>query len=184
MTDTGQARATDQLRHEHEVFLRALALLGGIGHRLEAGQPVDRDALAWLVEFFRTFVDRCHHAKEEQHLFPALERRGLPRHGGPVAVMLHEHEQGRVFLRALTQQDDARVASAIRGYATLLRAHIDKENQVLFPMADQLLADEEQGRLVGAFEAVEQEVVGPGIHERLLAELDRIEAPAGRPSAP
>lgn len=167
---------TAMLRHEHEVILRALGLLQRLGQGLEAGKPVNRQALAWLVDFFRTFADRCHHAKEERHLFPALERCGIPRHGGPVGVMLYEHEQGRAFLRAMVEGNDRQLAEAIRGYGTLLSGHIEKENGILFPMAEQVLAEEEQQVLVQAFDAVEQEVVGPGIHERLLADLDRLEA--------
>lgn len=166
---------TAMLRHEHEVILRALRLLQRLGQGLEAGKPVNRHALAWLVDFFRTFVDRCHHAKEERHLYPALERQGIPRHGGPVGVMLYEHEQGRAFIRAMVEGNDQQLAEAIRGYGTLLSGHIEKENGILFPMAEQVLAEEEQHGLVQAFDAVEQEVVGPGIHERLLSELDRIE---------
>lgn len=166
---------TATLRHEHEVILRALGLLERQGRSLETGQPVDRDALGWLVDFFKTFADRCHHGKEEQHLFPALERRGIPRAGGPVGVMLHEHEQGRALLRAMAAGEDRRAAQAIRGYAALLRAHIDKENGVLFPLAEQVLGEQEQRDLAAAFDAMELEVAGPGVHERLLARLAEIE---------
>jgi hypothetical protein len=66
-------------------------------------------------------------------------------------------------------------------------AHIDKENQILFPLAKQILAEEEQRAPAQAFDAVEHVVVGPGIHERLLLKLGRIEAaadgPAGRGQA-
>lgn len=163
------------LRHEHEVILRALALLEHVGGRLESGQPVNRQALGWLIEFFRTFADRCHHGKEEQHLFPALERHGLPKDSGPLGVMLHEHTEGRAFVRAIAEGDDATAAWAIRHYAALLRAHIDKENNVLFPLAEQVLPEEEQHALLSAFEEVEQAVAGPVVHERLLAELARLE---------
>lgn len=166
---------TARLREEHEVILRALSLLERLGRKLEAGGPVDRDGLQWLREFFSTFADRCHHGKEEQHLFPAMERHGIPREGGPLGVMLHEHEEGRAFLRAMAKGDDREIAGAIRGYATLLRAHIDKENGILFPMAEQILPDEEQRELLHAFEAVEQTVAGPGVHERLLARLTELE---------
>ena len=167
---------TEMLRHEHEVILRALTLLEGIGQGLEAGQPVDRKALGWLRDFFGTFADKCHHGKEEQHLFPAMERHGVPREGGPLGVMLHEHEEGRALVRAMAQDDDHQVAEAIRGYTTLLRAHIDKENEVLFPLAEELLPGAEQKELLAAFEAVEALVAGPRVHERLLAELARFEA--------
>lgn len=167
--------ATDMLREEHEVILRGLAILKRVGEGLESGRPVDRNALQWLVDFFRTFADRCHHGKEEAHLFPALEGHGIPKAGGPVGVMLVEHEEGRALVRAIAEGDDAQAAAAIRKYVTLLRAHIDKENGVLFPMAEQVLPEEEQRTLVHAFQEVEQTVVGPGVHEQLLAGLARLE---------
>jgi hemerythrin-like domain-containing protein/uncharacterized protein (DUF2249 family) len=169
---------TAALRHEHEIILRTLAVAERLGGALTAGQPVDRDALAWVVDFFRTFADRCHHGKEEQHLFPALERHGIPREGGPIGIMLEEHEQGRRFLAAMASGNDRAVAEAIRGYAQLLRAHIDKENGVLFPMAEQVLSEAERRALVTEFEDLEQTAVGPGVHERLLAGLTRLEGPA------
>ncbi|MFQ5946138.1 MAG: hemerythrin domain-containing protein [Anaerolineae bacterium] len=164
-----------RLRQEHDVILRALALTERLGQDLEAGEPADRTALAWLIDFFDTFADRCHLAKEEQHLFLALERRGIPREGGPVAVMLLEHDEVRAFLRAMRQGDDQQTAEAIRAYVALLRAHIDKENGVLFLLAEQVLPDEEQRMLLQAFDVVEQEVGGPGVHARFLAELARLD---------
>lgn len=178
------ATATGTLRHEHEVVLRALALLERLAQEMDAGGPADRSALEWLIAFFKTFADRCHHFKEEQHLFPALERRGIPRDGGPVGVMLAEHEEGRALLRAMRPEGGRETAEAIRAYAKLLRAHIDKENGVLFLLADHVLSAEDHQRLLAAFAAVEAEVVGPDVHERLLADLDRLErAAAGEPPA-
>ena len=173
------ATPTARLREEHEVILRALTVLERFGQALEDGEAVDRTGLAWLRTFFGTFADRCHHGKEEQHLFPALERRGMPREGGPLGVMLREHEEGRAHVRAMAQGDDRQVAAAIRDYVALLRAHIDKENGVLFPMAEQLLPETEQRGLLHAFEAVEETVAGPGVHERLLARLAELEGKAG-----
>src|SRR3990172_13287727 len=147
------AGPTETLRQEHEVILRGLAQLERLGKDLEAGKPLDRDALAWLVDFFRTFADRCHHGKEEQHLFPAMERHGIPREGGPLGVMLVEHDQGRAFIRAMAEGNDREAAEAITGYVTLLRAHIDKENDILFRMAEEVIPEAEQRGLAQAVEA-------------------------------
>lgn len=148
----GATSPTAMLRHEHEVILRALAILERIGQGLDARQPLDRKALEWLVDFFKTFADRCHHGKEEQHLFPILERYGVPRDGGPLGVMLVEHEQGRVLVRAMAEGENQEAGEAIHRYVTLLRAHIDKENNVLLPLAEQVLSEEEQHALLRAFE--------------------------------
>ena len=166
-----QTSLTGTLRDEHAVILRALVLLERLGQGLEAGRPVDRKLLTWLRDFFGSFADRCHHGKEEQVLFPALEQYGIPRERGPIGVMLDEHEEGRGFLQSMTQGDDRKTAEAIRGYTALLRAHIDKENNVLFPLAEQVLPQAEHERLLHEFEAVEHAVAGPDVHERILSEL-------------
>jgi hemerythrin-like domain-containing protein len=154
-----------------------LAVLERAGYRLGSGQGVDETAMSGLVDLLRTFADKCHHGKEEEHLFPALVGKGVPLEGGPVGVLLVEHEEGRGYLKTLSTSGDpaSRSAAALR-YVNLLRQHIEKENEVLFPMADELLSLEEQGKLAKLYEQVEREVVGPGVHEQLMARLATLEA--------
>lgn len=167
---------TETLRHEHRVVLLVLTGAEREANAIRGGAAVHAEAVEQMLEFFRNFVDRCHHAKEERHLFPALAAKGFSPESGPVAVMLHEHEQGRAAVRAIAaalpgaRAGDRKAALALAGsllgYAELLRAHIFKEDNVLFPMAEQVLPDEEQARLAGEFDAVEAEEIGPGVHER------------------
>jgi hemerythrin-like domain-containing protein len=165
--------ATAELRHEHEVILRALAIVERAGERLASGTPMDEAALGELVALVRTFADTCHHGKEEAELFPVLEAKGV---GAVLAPFLGEHEEGRAYLRALAGPGLAgERAAAARRYVGLLRDHIERENGVLFPMADEVLSIEEQTELAKRYAEVEERVVGPGIHEKLLATLDRLE---------
>ncbi|TAM54904.1 MAG: hemerythrin [Acidobacteria bacterium] len=167
---------TETLKHEHTIVLMVLEGAEREAAAIKSGAAVNGEKVELMVEFFKNFVDRCHHAKEEKHLFPALAAKGLPPESGPVAVMLHEHEQGRAAVRAIAaalpgaragEPKAAReLADALLGYAELLRGHIFKEDNVLFPMADQVLPAQEQARLAGAFDEVEREEIGPGVHER------------------
>ena len=166
--------ATADLRDEHEVILRALGVLERIADRLAAGRAVSDSTLTDLVQLLQTFADRCHHAKEEDQLFPAMRAKGA---GGTVAVFLEEHEEGRGYLRTLASGvSSAERAAAARRYVAMLQDHIQRENEVLFPMADELFTAEEHGALARAYEDVELRVVGAGVHEGLLATLARLEA--------
>jgi hemerythrin-like domain-containing protein len=141
-------------------------------------QRQDR-AASKLIDFIRTFADGCHHAKEEDLLFVRLGERGFPTQGGPVAVMLHEHELGRAHVAAVADGLEAAaagdevareaVAKHLAGYADLLRHHIFKEDNVLFPMADQALSTEDQVALAADFARVEHDEIGEGVHERYEA---------------
>jgi len=167
---------TAVLREEHEVILRALTVLERVGRILSQGKAVPPETIATLATFFRTFADKCHHAKEEAHLFPALVEHGIPNEGGPIGVMLQEHEEGRALVRTFAQADPATAVSAIRRFVVLLREHINKENEILFPMSEHVIPEREQAAILRAFELAEQEVAGPGVHEKLIADLEQLEA--------
>ncbi len=176
--------ATETLRHEHEAILKMLDATEEVARRLQANEPVGGEILDGLLEFFREFADHCHHGKEEEVLFPFLEQKGMPREGGPIGVMLLEHEQGRALVRGMADAAAAyrkgesgagqRWANAASGYVHLLREHIDKENNVLFVFAERLLSSEEQARLARQFETIELEKMGAGTHERLHARMDEL----------
>jgi hemerythrin-like domain-containing protein len=80
---------------------------------------------------------------------------------------------------AAAGSDGAAFARAGRGYIALLTQHIQKENNVLFPMADRVLSVETQARLEHEFEAMEEKVVGAGKHEQYHAMLHRLKAEYG-----
>ncbi len=95
------------LRQEHDAILRMLDATDEVVQQLEHNQRVAPETLAGVLEFFRLFADRCHHGKEEELLFPLLERKGMAHEGGPIGVMLHEHEQGRSLVRQMGDATDA-----------------------------------------------------------------------------
>ncbi len=152
---------TEILRDEHRVILRALDVLESAADRLAAGGTVPDGWWSGLVEWLRAFADQNHHAKEERLLFPAMRETGLPGDGGPIAVMLEEHDRGRFLVHEMERGDAlARVARA-RDYIRELREHIAKENGVLFPLADTLLDPRAQRAVEREFEALLAEH-GPG----------------------
>jgi hemerythrin-like domain-containing protein len=154
---------TGLLREEHQLILRVLDVLQLLLEKGDAGEW-DIDAWRECVEFFRLFADACHHGKEEDLLFPELVSRGMPREGGPIAVMLFEHKQGRGFVarmaKALEDAGDgeveplSRLEHAARAYLQLLRAHIAKEDNVLFNMADQMVDGPSCDRLCSEYDVV------------------------------
>jgi hemerythrin-like domain-containing protein len=168
-------KPTESLIHEHEIVYLVLDAIGREVEKIVGLRKADFEVIRKIVDFSRNFTDRCHHAKEENHLFSALEKRGLSRDEGPIAVMLWEHAQGREKIKiivetlAYAEKGNGIALGVLRenqdAYAQLLRAHISKENNVLFPLADKLLTPEDQKALEEAFEKVEAEEMGAGTHE-------------------
>lgn len=174
-------KATDALKEDHRVIEKVLAVLEKLSQ--SPAEPLE----TWekLVDFIRNFADRCHHLKEEKILFPALEERGVPRQGGPIGMMLYEHEEGRAYLRGmvegleLAKEDPEAATPALIEYAgaylRLLRQHINKEDEILFEMADEELSPEDQKEILRAFEEHEAKEMGTGIHEKYLKIAEELE---------
>lgn len=147
------------LMAEHRNIERVLDSLDTFADRVDADGLSDPASLAKFVDFIANYADHSHHGKEEDILFTAMNEIGFPSDGGPVGVMLAEHDQGRGLVAALrgasqtegTWDETQRnvVVNAARGFSSLLRQHIMKEDQVLYPMAmsnfDQGLRDRVDG---------------------------------------
>ena len=168
--------ATEVLKHEHKIVLKVLDVVRHEAQDIADTGKLNVEKLDKVLDFFRVFVDQCHHGKEEEYLFPTMEKRGIPADKGPVPVMLHEHAGGRNTVKAITEalvrsrQGDAAATEAVAANLAILdehlRSHIEKENEVLFPMADKIFTPEDQEALVASFEKHEAEEIGEGVHEQ------------------
>jgi hemerythrin-like domain-containing protein len=169
---------------EHRVIERVLSCLERMAELSEQGQPIDAEAANQAFDFIRTFADNCHHAKEEDLLFPLMEQKGFSRVHGPTGVMLLEHEQGRQLVRAMsdavTKYSDGAAyaarefATAARAFVALLRQHIQKEDHCLFSMADQAFTPSEQQSLEQSFERVQREKIGLDTHYKYVSVANQL----------
>jgi len=172
------------LMEEHRVIERAISALTGYARAVARGTDHPRQDLAELVSFLQDYADAHHHGKEEDILFRTMVDHGMPVDGGPLAVMLAEHTEGRRFtgvLAELAAEDSAwdseqqrRLLLAAMRYAQLLRGHIQKEDRVLYPMASQMLPESAWQQIDSEFSTFQ---MAPGRaeqavrFERLAAEL-------------
>jgi hemerythrin-like domain-containing protein len=179
--------AIQELRMEHDAVRLTLKILDRICQEIErSGKLGDAQHVDHLLEFFTVFVDKCHHGKEEELLFPALEQIGVNREKGPIGVMLREHQLGRECVQKMKaafsqfKTGEPRAAKdfvrSARDYMSLLNQHIDMENNVLFPMAERQLPEATQADLSKGFERIEEQKIGVGKHEEFHKMIDQLES--------
>jgi hemerythrin-like domain-containing protein len=177
-------RAIDVLMNEHRLIEQALGSLESYAAAVEEGFSPGRELIGEYAAFFRGFADVCHHGKEEDILFQRMVERGFPRDAGPLAVMLHEHELGRAHVRelftlasgtgTLSPEETSELLHNVSGYVPLLRAHILKEDTILYPLALRLLTAPELDAMDTAFETFEARFRADGSLDRLSALADRL----------
>ncbi len=169
-------KATAILKEEHQLILKVLAWAEHEIQSIETSGRVDIEKVKKLIDFAQNFADRCHHAKEEDLLFIKMKEKGMPTDQGPIAMMVQEHELNRQNMKAVTAAlpqaaagETAVIATVqqnLSAYASRLKLHIAKEDNILYPLADRLLTAKDQKDLNQAFARVEAEEMGAGVHEK------------------
>ncbi|AGF77342.1 hypothetical protein UWK_00764 [Desulfocapsa sulfexigens DSM 10523] len=155
---------------EHEMIERAMAVLKEQLAKLREGR-CDLVQLRRAVDFLLEFGDKIHNKKEEENLFPLMEERGVPRNGGPLAVMLMEHDAERNLLSSMlmklgtlntistTEQNS--FCQEAEDYLRIRADHIWKENDVLYPMGRKLMQEGDNEYLINSFASINSETYGP-----------------------
>ena len=177
--------ATDVLVAEHRVILRMLDVTRELAHLLEVGAEVPAEMLDSVAEFLRVFGDE-HHRKEEEFLFPALGKRGASLNSLALDTFQREHDRARVLLRKMADAGaayregrpnaDRKWGRFASEYAAVLRRHLDKEQDVLYPAAEQLLSSDEQTKLAEALRQFSQEDVSRERQRRFSEMADSLAA--------
>lgn len=171
--------ATQILMDEHRLIERVLNAMHLTATRLTHAEYLRPAFFINAALFIKNYADGCHHRKEEGILFVAMSPSAPFSQAGPVAVMLAEHEKGRQFTQEMRvaaemweKGDNSAQGAVVQnalGYVALLRQHIYKEDNILFPMADQLLSSDQQKKVAADFKRAGIEEARAGIHEKYLA---------------
>jgi len=172
--------ATQNLEHDHVFILRLIDIMEAMIQQ----NCTNTDHLELAVNLIRNFADCFHHAKEEKLLFPMMITKGFSDQQGPVALMLSEHELGRMYTGEITKNIEiikqgnstvlTKIYSNMQSYISLLRNHIGKENNVLFRMADQVFSTEEQQNLLVQFAEAEKSVDTEFNSENSVAKINNL----------
>ena len=174
------SKAVTDLTNDHNAILSAFEIFSKMLDKIQQTNSADLDELDEFIAFLKEFADKCHHGKEEGILFPAMIAFGVPDRGGPIGVMMAEHIQGRGLIFDMNEiledekPDLLRFEKSGRQYIELLRAHIHKENDVLFPLAERIIPEKDLDAMHLAFEEHEEKVIGAGRHAELHAQLDEL----------
>ncbi len=178
-------KLTEILRKEHEDIKIMLNIFERLVYKLEATEGASLEHVEQALNYLEVFVGQGHFRKEEELFFPALEKAGIPKDGGPLGAMIQEHESCRSNMKEMRlwfekyKAGDHTVANNIikpgHKYVITLKGHFDTESNILFPIADKQLPAGKQDELVTKFAQLELAKIGAGTRETLHQALQQLQ---------
>jgi len=158
---------TKVLSDEHQTILKAISAILKECEGIEKGKELNIAFFQKGIDFIKNYADKFHHAKEEDILFITMLENMENLHCNPIPVMLHEHDEGREFVKGMedgiSEYNKEKIIENARGYCVLLEQHIYKEDNMLYPMAEEALTDKQKEFVNQKYNEVEK---------RLNAEMD------------
>lgn len=141
-------KATDMLIADHRQVVKEINDFEEVLVDLEY-ESAARARISSMADFINKDINN-HFLKEEKHLFPILE--DIPGMiEGPLKLIKYEHDEywnislkfqelaERWLFKELSKEDHYKLVEIGEALISLLRAHIDKEDNVLFPMVEHYL---------------------------------------------
>ena len=172
---------SNNLKQEHQLILRYIGLMEEYIYfsTEDVSCRLIWDKAEVFVEFIQNFADGFHHAKEEDILFVHMASPGVLTHCNPLPQMLMEHDLGRKCVTgmkdAVKNNDFDKLIESTRAYGALLKEHIFKEDNILFPMAEEGIAETDKQCVKEAYETVEDKLDAQVLwekYERIFCELE------------
>jgi hemerythrin-like domain-containing protein len=163
-------RPEDNLREDHGQIMK---LFVAWQHKLEKLDHKDKALLEDFekcIDWVEVFIDRCHHGKEDEILFPAMASSEDPKVTSLIEDLHSEHQTGRALLesiklafKTLSQPDGLPdgLTQLSRDYIDLFRKHIRRENAQLLPLIEKCIPIDVQQQIVAEFGRYEQSTIGP-----------------------
>ena len=153
-------KTTKILMDEHKNILKIADAIEKECDEIDKGKKVDEEFFRKVIDFIRNYADKFHHAKEEDILFKEFckttEKGCL--HCNPVEQMLYEHNIGRDFVKGveegMNERNKRKIVENALSYVNLIREHIFKEDNILYPMADEALSMKTQKEMLSKFEKI------------------------------
>lgn len=166
-------KPTTILSEEHQHILKVLDALRRECESIQAGGEVNKNFFSKAIDFIKNYADKFHHVKEEDILFKEMSKDSVGMHCNPIEQMLYEHNLGRGFVKGmeegLKENNKEKVLENTDNYIELLKGHIFKEDNILYPMADEVLSQDVQKSILELFSQAEKQKFEKGAKDKYLS---------------
>ena len=153
-------RITKNLHPDQDTIDRFLAVFGSGSSMLGHSKLARPGFFVVAYNFIHEYIE-CNFFKKEELLMKALEEVGFSPDEGPVGLMHTEQKKSQETAQVLINaskgwqagDEEARteVAWASSEYISILRPHLDRLKNLIFPLLEQNLSEEDEHKIAEGF---------------------------------
>ena len=177
-------KPTENLKYEHQAVKLMLKIMSKISESIKSKEVFYTKDVEEIVDFLVVYFDKGHRIKEEKFFYPAFKFDDIQMKNDCI-VLLNEHLLGKSYLNEIiccvenckigSTFSCEKIADCMINYVTLIQNHIQKEENIYFPYADQVLSEDNQIELSKQFQTIDNKIIGTEVQkgfDELLKEME------------
>jgi len=175
---------TYELKREHDAMTIVLDAMKRRANNIREQNKIDLFRIGQIIGFLWTYIDQCHHKKEEKILFPALLECEIPWATDTIHQLVKSHRLAHGFLKEIddkfrdylagrTQTLD-RLPSSMFKFISLEENHIKTVNEILLPFCDKVLNQNQQKNISLNFRRIQDHQVAHYKHLEYYLLLNKL----------
>lgn len=170
------------MKKEHENILMVIEAIEQNAQDLNDGLEFIPEFYEKFIEFQKNYTDKFHHKKEEDILFPILNKNREAKDKPEVKILVHQHILSRAHIENMEEGLESgnvrKVVANSLEYAKMIREHIIREDDDYFPFVETILSLEEKNKVLKEFNRSENSHPA-GTYEKYISLAKEIRTQAG-----
>lgn len=178
-------KPTDNLIIEHREISELLNIMSVIADNIKSKDVFYPNDIDEIIDYLIILLDKSHHGKEEEVFYPELILSGIPKEKAPLSIINYEHMLAKRYLNEISSCvvnckigidfSGELLADSLTNYVVVIQNHIQREEEIVFPLANEAFSIEKQNEIAQKFEEIEQKNITRNFNEhynRLLNKLN------------
>ena len=167
---------TENLINEHKKINELLDIMSKIALKIKSKDVFYPNDVEEVVKYLINIIENSHHGKEDDVFYPELISSGIPKETAPLSIINYEHLISVNYLKDISScVENCKIgndfsgellADSLTNYVIAIKNHIQREEEIVFPIANEVFSIEKQNDILQRFEIIEQKYISNSFNDQ------------------
>jgi len=177
---------TENLIKEHKEINELLEIMSKIAAKIKSKDVFYPTDVEEIIDYLIIIIDKSHQGKEDEVFYPELMSTGISKETEPLSIINYEHVLAKRYLKEISScvvnckigndfSGDL-LADSLTNYVIVIQNHIKREEEIVFPIANEVFSEEKQHEILQRFEVIDQQNITHSFLERFNKLLNKLKS--------